>query len=131
MMCCNICCELLALKHLNHEMKWKNIMDELNDIKNQIACGSSESTDDQAFPALVLDPDEYREDLAAFNLTREQENELLAVLWNIMCTMVDIGFGEDSVQMILPAILKNASADSVNKLEQKDSKQQFNKNATK
>jgi len=48
---------------------------------------------------LQLDLDEYRDDLAEFNLTEQQENELLEVLFNIMRTYVEIGFGLDSVQM--------------------------------
>ena len=47
----------------------------------------------------IFNPDDYREDLGAFELTKEQENELLQTLWNIMSMMVDLGWGLDSVQL--------------------------------
>jgi len=44
--------------------------------------------------ASALDPDleQYRADLAEFNLTEEQETELLQTLWSIMYTFVEMGF---------------------------------------
>lgn len=63
-------------------------------------------------PSLRLNPDDYRQGLAAFDMTKEQENELLGVLWQIMKTMVEIGWGVNSVQYLLPEIFEAASADS-------------------
>lgn len=60
-------------------------------------------------------------------MTKAQEYELLAVLWNIMCTMVDIEFGMDSVQMVLPTLIKKADQDQLNMLEQEETQKQFNK----
>ncbi len=68
--------------------------------------------DNKALPKLTLNPDEYREHLAGFELTEAQENELLQVLWQIMSTMVDIGWGVDTVQMFLPDMFEKAGADS-------------------
>lgn len=68
---------------------------------------------------LVLNPDEFRDDLAEFELTREQENELLQTLWNIMSTMVNIGWGVDSVQMLLPDLFEKAGDDYGNLVERK------------
>ena len=64
-----------------------------------------------------LDYEEYREQLAKFKLTKEQENELLSTLWDMMRTMVDIGFGLDSVQMVIPAFMKNALGSDCIELE--------------
>lgn len=64
--------------------------------------------DQQTIPVPTLDYDEYRADWAEYELTTEQENELLATLWNIMCTMCDIGWGMDAVQMIMPTLLHSA-----------------------
>ena len=50
----------------------------------------------------VLDMDRYREHVAEFDLTEEQKTELLRTLWSIMKSFVDLGFGVDSVQHILP-----------------------------
>ena len=36
------------------------------------------------------------------DLTAAQQTELLQALWQIMSTMVDIGWSVDSVQMLLP-----------------------------
>lgn len=49
---------------------------------------------------LVLNPDRYRAHLEGFDLTKEQEDELLSTLWDIMRTFVEIGFGLDSVQVV-------------------------------
>lgn len=77
---------------------------------------------DENLPALILDPDDYRQDLAVLNMTEQQENELLEVLWNIMKTLVEIGWGVNSVQYLLPDIFEAATADSVksNVIENQD-----------
>jgi hypothetical protein len=56
-------------------------------------------------PVPTLDCDAYREDLTEFELTTEQENELLAILWDIMRTMCDLNLDMDAVQMIMPPSL--------------------------
>ena len=53
---------------------------------------------DDADP-LNMDPEEYRDQLKEFELTPEQEVELLQILWNIMATMVDLGWGLDYIQI--------------------------------
>jgi hypothetical protein len=60
------------------------------------------------------DPDSYREDISAFGFTKEQEDEFLETLWHILCTMVDLGWGVESVQYFLPEIFEKAGQDSVN-----------------
>ncbi len=69
-----------------------------------------------------LNPDDYREELAEFDLTEEQENELLQTLWHIMSTFVDIGWGVDTVQMFLPDLFEKAGADSGNLIDSKNTK---------
>lgn len=54
------------------------------------------------------EPDIYREDIASLNLTREQEDELLQTLWEIMRTMVEIGWGVDTINSLLPELFDNA-----------------------
>lgn len=63
-------------------------------------------------PPLRLNPDDYRQELAAFDMTKEQENEMLEVLWHIMKTMVEIGWGVNNVQYLLPDVFKTACTDS-------------------
>lgn len=59
----------------------------------------------EAIPVPTLDYDAYRGDLRNLELTAEQENELLTILWDIMRTMVDLNLDMDAVQMIMPPSL--------------------------
>ncbi len=69
---------------------------------------------------LKLEPGDYRHHLDDFGLTEEQQNELLASLWSIMSTLVDIGWGVDTVQMLLPELFTEVAPDSEKLLESKD-----------
>lgn len=79
-----------------------------------------------SLPALTLDPEKYRQGLAEFDMTPEQENELLAVLWNIMSNMVDMGFGIDSTQLVLSSLFENVEPGHHNKIEQREPSKNFN-----
>ncbi len=68
-------------------------------------------TKDTATP-LKLEPDDYRHHLDDFDLTEEQQNLLLLSLWHIMSTLVDIGWGVDTVQMLLPELFAEVAPDS-------------------
>lgn len=46
-------------------------------------------------PALELDVADYAVDLEGFEITEEQKNELLSILWSIMSGMVELGFTHD------------------------------------
>ena len=61
----------------------------------------SEST--TSFPE--MDTKRYLPMVAELELTEEQAQELLQVIWNIMCGFVELGFGSNSIQRILPSIL--------------------------
>jgi len=71
--------------------------------------GDSAGADDHAIPSLCLNADHYRDDLRELSLSKEQEDELLQTLWNIMGIFVDIGWGVDSVQVILPELFGAAT----------------------
>lgn len=75
-----------------------------------------------------FNPDEYRDDLAGLDLTKEQQDELLQTLWHIMSAFVDMGWGVDTVQMFLPGLFENAGADS-GKLLEANNRQQLNQTA--
>jgi hypothetical protein len=51
-----------------------------------------------------FDPEKYRSYLEDTELSHEQQTEYLKVLWSIMTTFVELGFGVDSVQQALPAL---------------------------
>lgn len=46
------------------------------------------------------DIEKYREHVQEFDLTPEEEAELLKDLWLIMAAFVDLGFGVDSIQLL-------------------------------
>lgn len=66
---------------------------------------------------LSFDADKYRSYLDEITLTTEQESELLAILWNIMSSMVDIGFAEHSVQRVMDSLIINASSEQEDTVE--------------
>lgn len=81
---------------------------------------TSEKNDDIHTPILKLDPALFMDDLEGFDMSEDQKHELLQALWNIMRTMVDIGWGVDNVQYLMPHIFEKAGRDSVKLLEIED-----------
>ncbi len=71
--------------------------------------------EESPLPPPELDVEAYRGELASLGMTTEQENKLLEILWDIMRTMVDIGFGMDAVQMVVPALLNGSVEKSADK----------------
>lgn len=53
----------------------------------------------------------YEPYLEEFEMSEAQKLELLAALYAIMKSFVEIGFGLDSVQRVLPALFENASSE--------------------
>lgn len=51
-----------------------------------------------------FDLEEFRGYFEHTGLSEEQQFEYLKVLWSIMATFVEMGFGVDSVQQVLPAL---------------------------
>lgn len=81
----------------------------------------------EVIPVPTLDCDAYRADLIDFDLTPEQENELLSILWDIMRTMCDLNLDMDAVQMIMPTFLYAALNEE--KGEHEKAAQPFNESA--
>ena len=52
-------------------------------------------------PALALDISQYQPYIKDCELSEQQAEELLQTLWQIMSTMVDIGWGLDASQLVL------------------------------
>lgn len=59
----------------------------------------------EVIPVPVLDCDAFRGDLADCNLTTEEENEYLVILWDIMRMSVDLSLDMDAVHMLMPPSL--------------------------
>ena len=74
------------------------------------------NTEDTVTP-LKFEPNDYRHHVEEFDLTEEQQNELLESLWTIMSTMVDIGWGVDTVQLLFPDLFTEVAPDSEKLLE--------------
>ncbi len=68
--------------------------------------------------------------LSGFDMNEAQKNELLQTLWNIVGTMVNIGFGLDSVQMFLSTVAEKTGQDSEKLVEIKHT-EYFNSAAQK
>lgn len=51
--------------------------------------------------SLVLDPARYRADVDQFDISEEQKQELLTILWSIMRSFVELGFDVDVCSMLL------------------------------
>ncbi len=77
------------------------------------------TTNDTASP-LKLEPDDYCHHLSEFDLTEDQQKELLQSLWYIMSILVDIGWGVDTVQMLLPELFTEVAPDSQKLVESKN-----------
>lgn len=72
----------------------------------------------EAIPVPVLDCEAYRKDLAECDLTTKEENEYLAILWDIMRMMVDLNLDMDAVHMLMPPSLCKAFNDEDVEAEQ-------------
>lgn len=72
---------------------------------------TQEKSKQEAIPVPVLDVDAYRADWTDLELTPEQENELLLILWDMMRTLCDLNLEMDAVQMIMPPSLYKAFND--------------------
>lgn len=68
-----------------------------------------------------LDVGKYRPYLDDFDITEEQKAEIIRILWNMMISFVDLGFGQESVQRIFPAIAAISSMDEGGAVKWEDS----------
>lgn len=78
---------------------------------------------------ITFHPKDYYSYIEDLDLNEDQKNELLQMLWNIMATFVDIGWGVDTVQIMLPELFDQSSEsklapDSKDALDSSDTKKQ-------
>lgn len=76
----------------------------------------------EVIPVPVLDCVAFRGDLADCGLMTEEENEYLAILWDIMRMMVDLNLEADAVYMLMPPSLCKAFNDDDVEAEQQPNK---------
>ena len=88
---------------------------------------TSDYSFDPSLPKIKFDPEDYRDEIDEMDLSEEQAIEYLQTLWDIMYTMVNLGWGVESVQNILPSEFEKASSDS-GKLLQVEGSSNFNAN---
>lgn len=60
---------------------------------------------------LTCDPEKYREHVQDFDLSEEEQAELLQILWSIMAAFVEMGFGVDSAQLLRIEDSRSTDAD--------------------
>lgn len=48
---------------------------------------------------LTFEAERYRSHVAALGLSEDRENEMLAAVWQIMRSFVDLAFGDDAAQL--------------------------------
>ena len=65
-----------------------------------------------------FDPAKYAPHTEDFDMTEAQQEEYLRTLWSIMAAFVDLGFGVDSVQRVLPVFQESASGTLENAVKQ-------------
>ena len=65
--------------------------------------GSSSSVEASSLPTLKLDPEEFKALIEEYDLNEDQQQEYLEILWQIVVTFVDLGFGIEPVQQAMEA----------------------------
>jgi hypothetical protein len=73
-----------------------------------------------------FDAPKYREAISDLDMTEKQVVEFLSSLDFILHTLVDLGFGVDSVQNFIPAMNEISSQLEADELEQKKNMDAFN-----
>ena len=60
-----------------------------------------------------FDPDRYRSEISDMELSEEQANEFLEILWNMMIQIMDLGFNVDSVQLACGQVAERSASPAV------------------
>ena len=68
--------------------------------------------DGLGYPDMTLDIEKYRPYLAEIEVSEDQAEEFLQILWNMMHTMVNLGLGLDGIQTFLKECEEKAGQDS-------------------
>ena len=97
-------------------------MDDYATTESEFELGETRS--DSGLEPPVLDPEDFREELAEFGYTPEEEAELLELLWQIVRTAIDIRLGLHPMQMVLPAVAKFAREDAESALKETSSNEE-------
>lgn len=80
----------------------------IDDIDRPIARPEIDFTNATAPLALELDVARYKHELADLELTDEQANELLSILWSVMRSFVELGFEGDVCTALFPPEVRDA-----------------------
>jgi len=74
--------------------------------------------DQPAIKPPQCDLEKYHEHVKDFDLSEEEQSELLKTIWHIMAAFVDMGFGVDSIQLLPSSTEKQDSLPAQNKHDQ-------------
>ena len=88
-------------------------MSEDHDMNRKETCDVDAAR--TSFP--TLNKGRYVPMVEHMDITDEQADELLQTIWNIMCGFVGLGFGDNSIQKILPAVFGDFSEVAENQVQ--------------
>ncbi|MBX2808686.1 MAG: hypothetical protein KTR20_08650 [Cellvibrionaceae bacterium] len=72
---------------------------------------------EQAITSLTFDPQHFTQEIEDLAIDPKQAEALLESLWHIMAGFVDLGWGVDSVQLLLPDMFESVAEDSIHLLQ--------------
>ncbi len=67
---------------------------------------------EQAMTSFAFDPQHFSQEIEELAIDPKQAEALLENLWHIMAGFVDLGWGVDSVQLLLPDVFESVAEDS-------------------
>ena len=82
-----------------------------------------------AYPELNLDAEKYRHYLEDIEVTDEQAEEFLQIIWNMMLKSIDLSLGLDSIQIFLRDCEEKTVQESQQVLRQKETLETFNQSS--
>ena len=86
--------------------------DDLAGMPEHNTGGQADSYPLTPYPELNID--DFKDDEALRDLSREEQEVILGALFEIMCAFVDAGMGVDNVHRVFPQLFENAAQDSGN-----------------
>lgn len=98
-----------------------------SDLDKQKLKTEFQSAADEAYSHLPpFDPADYKDEMAGFDLTEQQQEEFLRTLWHIMAAFVDLGWGISSLQNVLPGLAQLSENCEIQEIEDNITAEDFN-----
>jgi len=102
-------------------------VDSENNLDNEGIKSKFQKSADEAYSHLPpFDPADYKDEIAGFDLTEQQQEEFLRTLWHIMAAFVDLGWGVSSLQNVLPGLAQLSENCEILEIEDNITAEDFN-----